>query len=459
MTFITSTNNRFSVFYNYDEDKFYSESQKRISGNIYLKEENNLLWIKNFENPINAAVSDNGRVALLHKRQTDYSKFSSSANPKESIDLGGTLTAFENDGQQIFTYNFDSNLEGCSISSDGKLISVSTLFPDNSIYCFDLQNRNLLWKYKNHSRKVILKLQFNNKNNIVVFTGSNTSTTEKEYVMQLDGNLEPSYAHVVNNLNKIKKQPPEQKVESLIAMVDSGERDKIIEGIALLKTFVTTKGSFPYHSRIIEILSKFIQTEDNGIFDNLWIVLKSILKNQPQIIEPLIPKILLRFKKLGKEDGNTLRYLGDLGKVNPQWIINEIPLIKQMFVASKDWNERITALFAIGYIGSVDVNLVKELIPAMVEYISDLGKIIKELNSITKNNIQNPFDIIVVNPSNIDSVNWLRDACIDVIGQIGKKYPESVKIAIPELERLSNYAISPYTNKKAKKALIEINGK
>ena len=62
------------------------------------------------------------------------------------------------------------------------------------------------------------------------------------------------------------------------------------EGIVQLKTFVTTKGSFPYHSRIIDTLSKFIQIEDDGIFDNLWIVLKAIMKNQPQIIESLIPK-------------------------------------------------------------------------------------------------------------------------------------------------------------------------
>lgn len=430
-----------------------------ISGNIYLKERDNLLWIKNFEKPINAAVSDNGRVVLLHNRQTDSLKLSSSSNQKEITDLGGTLTAFENDGQQIFTYDFDSNIEGCSISSEGKLVSVSTLSPDNSIYCFDLQNKTLLWKYKNHSRKVVVKLQFN-KNNIVVFTGNSISTAEKEYVMQLDGNLEPSYAEIVNNLNKIKKQSPDQKTESIIAMVDSGERDKIIEGITLLKTFVTTKGSFPYHSKIIETLSKFIQTEDNGIFDNLWIVLKGIIKNQPQVIEPFIPKILSRFKKHSKEDFViTFRYLGDLGKVNPQWIKNEIPLIKQKFVSSKNWNERISAAFAIGSIGSADVNSVKELIPIMVEYISNLGRIINEINSIAKNNIQNSADISVVNSSNIESVNWLRDACIDVIGQIGKKYPESIKMAIPVLERLSNYAISPYTNKKAKKTLKGIYGK
>jgi hypothetical protein len=265
--------------------------------------------------------------------------------------------------------------------------------------------------------------------------------------------LEQSYAEYVNTLSKIKKQAPEQKVESLIIMINSGDKDKILEGIGQLKTFVTTKGSFPYHSRVIDTLSKFIQIEDDEIFDNLWIVLKAIMKNHPQIIESLIPKILSRFAKSGNFQ-IILRYLGDLGAVNLQWIINELPLIKQKFVTSKHWDERTPAAYAIGSIGSVDVDLVNEMIQVMVDYVSNPSKVRKELDDLTKKDLLPSSDFITVTSINTtDFATWLRDACIDAIGKIGRRYPESVKVAIPVLERLSKYAISPYTNKKAKKAL------
>jgi len=53
---------------------------------------------------------------------------------------------------------------------------------------------------------------------------------------------------------------------------------------------------------------------------------------------------------------------------------------------------------------------------------------------------------------------WLRDACIDALGMIGKRSPESINTAIPLLDKLAKDAPSPYTRKKAVKALDEIRG-
>ena len=53
----------------------------------------------------------------------------------------------------------------------------------------------------------------------------------------------------------------------------------------------------------------------------------------------------------------------------------------------------------------------------------------------------------------IDDANWIRDTCIDAIGMIGKKSPEVVKDAIPILKDLSTNSPSPYTKKKALRAL------
>jgi hypothetical protein len=51
---------------------------------------------------------------------------------------------------------------------------------------------------------------------------------------------------------------------------------------------------------------------------------------------------------------------------------------------------------------------------------------------------------------------WLRDACIDALGMIWKKSPESANNAVPMLMKLSKYASSQYTRKKALRALDAI---
>lgn len=93
--------------------------------------------------------------------------------------MGGKLTVTEKSGEEIFAYDFGSNVEPCAISSDGNLVSVATAMPDNSVYCFDPQQKTMLWKYKNHSKiGVALGLKLYG-NEIDVFVGASMATKEK----------------------------------------------------------------------------------------------------------------------------------------------------------------------------------------------------------------------------------------------------------------------------------------
>lgn len=195
----TSQNNQFCVVFK----DGYRDSKKWINGKVVLIEKDDLLWIKEFERPWNGAVSYNGRIALVHTINGDYSRLSSS--PKEFIDLRSKLTVIERSGEEIFTYNFGSNVEPCAISPDGNLVLVATAMPDNSVYCFDPQQKRMLWKYKNHSKiGVALGLEFN-ENEIDVFVGASMATKEKEYALKLDGTLSQEYEKELEKLKKIKK--------------------------------------------------------------------------------------------------------------------------------------------------------------------------------------------------------------------------------------------------------------
>lgn len=78
--------------------------------------------------------------------------------------------------------------------------------------------------------------------------------------MLINGNLESKYVKEKAKVDIIKKQKPEQKLNSLLEMIDSTEKRNLCEGLSQLASFVSTTISLPYYNRIIEALSKCMQT-------------------------------------------------------------------------------------------------------------------------------------------------------------------------------------------------------
>ncbi|MDQ4014083.1 MAG: HEAT repeat domain-containing protein, partial [Thermoproteota archaeon] len=473
-TLRTSLDRQFSVVFSDGYLDGQSDPPKWIRGKVFLVEKDNLLWIKEIERPTNAAVSDNGTVALLYSLYRDSA---ASLSSKEFLDLGGTLAVIEKSGKTLFTYDFGSNIEGCAITRDGDLVSVGTLYPDNSVYCFyvgekkelsskhkdynrknavtglEVRGKGLLWKYKSHGRrKPILGLEFRG-NQIAVFTGKNLATMEKEYVLNLDGTLTVEYQKKLETLKKIKKLRPQEKVASLLALAISGDKQDAIEGLFELISFAKTKGSIPHYVSIITTLRSCLESVEDDVFDLIWKVMRQILRRKPQALNPIMPDFISRLNKTAQNDViHTLMILSELGGVNPSWIKAEKQFIEQK-LRSKFWNERRYAVFAIGSIGSMEPSFVEDLIPTLIEYASDSEKVKIELEEIAmRDHDVTASDILI-------GINMLRDACIDSLGMIGKRSPESVNAAIPLLEKLSKDASSPsYTMNKAIRAFNAIKG-
>lgn len=247
-----SQNNKFYVFFN-----------KR---KIILIKADCLIWIRDAERTINVVVSDNGIVVLLY---SNYKGGSPSSSPKEFIDLGDTLSVIDKSGELIFTYEFGSKVGGCAISPDGKLVAIATLYPNNSVYCFDISKRSLLWKYQNHIKRLaICELNFNGSH-IDVIMGNSLATANKEYELNLDGNLTTKYQQKLDSLKKIKKGNAQEKVEYYLSMTTSSVQRDAMEGLAELAKFVKTKGALPYYEQIVHTLGNLLKKEFNH-FDNIW---------------------------------------------------------------------------------------------------------------------------------------------------------------------------------------------
>lgn len=144
------------------------------------------------------------------------------------------------------------------------------------------------------------------------------------------------------------------------------------------------------------------------------------------------------------------------------WICDDIEFIKQK-LRSYSWNERRAAIWAIGSIGSANPSLVKNEIPFLIEYASNPERMTKEIKKsipeskpLVSSGFGAPFNASFIYSMDRDNDVWLRDACLDAIGTIGKRHPEFVKTAIPLLKKLSKMSSYPYTMKKATQALDAI---
>jgi hypothetical protein len=443
-----------------------SKLSSEIKKNLQLKPQNieldgsktyNPSVNKNSNRPINTVISDNGIVIHLYDNHRGKS---ASSYPKESIDLGSALSILDNSGKLIFAYEFGSNVQGCAISPDGKLVVISTLYPDNSVYCFDILKGSLIWIYKNHIKRLpIIELRFNGSR-IEVIMGNSQVMANKEYELNLDGTLTNEYQQGLDSLNKIKKGHTQEKVEHFLNMVVSSDHRSVNEGLSELAKFVKTRGAIPYYELIIHTLSNLLKKEFN-LFDNTWKVIRQILKEKPDAVSVMVPLIISQFKIHPQNDADRfLRVLRELGGINPMWIIDEMEFIKQKLV-SPSWQERRAAIWVVGSIGSVSPEIVKNEIIFLIAYASDPERMRKEIVESAHNFAFSELadlDVSSFNVATTDSLDavWLRDACIDAIGTIGEKYSEYVKAAIPLLLKLSEDLSFPYTAKKSIRALDAI---
>jgi HEAT repeat protein len=252
-------------------------------------------------------------------------------------------------------------------------------------------------------------------------------------------------------------------------MVKSNKRREVIAGLFELKSLVTTKGSVPHYAKITDTLKSHLQDDD--LVYIVWQVMQKMLKMEPEILDPLVPGVISWFKNRSESHHVEafLSILGELGAANPVWIKNEEAFVKQK-LRSKDWNERRSAAFAVGSIGSAQPSFVKDVIPLLIEYASDPEKVRNELDELARkdSDAQQHFNaplfkdieisIKISSSMDTEGPTWLRDACIDALGMIGKRSPESVNAAIPLLEKLSKDSPSSYTIKKAIRALDGIRG-
>jgi len=114
---------------------------KWVAGQVYLIEnKNKILWKKEIARPEHAFVNNKGVVFVVDWVST-------------SGELTGKIYLFDDKGKKLFEHKFDSNIGGQEISDDGEEVIITTCFPENAIYLFNLTKKELTKKINNTTKQ------------------------------------------------------------------------------------------------------------------------------------------------------------------------------------------------------------------------------------------------------------------------------------------------------------------
>ncbi len=145
--------------------------ESTISGQVYLiQNQNKILWKKAIDRPNGAFVTDDGASVII-----DWLAFK-----RES---SGKVYFFDRNGKKLMEFGFNSNIGGQEISKDGSEIIITTCFPENAIYLFNIKYGKLIKKVENNtSKKPVINFNFEEIKRYVI---KSEKFNQKEYDLQI----------------------------------------------------------------------------------------------------------------------------------------------------------------------------------------------------------------------------------------------------------------------------------
>lgn len=235
-----------------------------------------------------------------------------------------------------------------------------------------------------------------------------------------------------------------------------------------------------FHINLIkENLPKWLYSKDFKIAraseSILTIFIKKDYHNIKGIAKEYITKVLIK-----PEEKLSWTTVSQLYTIDKEYTLSLIPRLIEILKNYPLWNVRRVCSYNLGEIGAKDVNLVKEAIPIMIDYIKNPYEVTKHNSSNLK--LQNECDLSDLFPENIsdkdkvqlsreisdtiikitdalgngldkDQIQWLRDAYITSIGLIAKGNKDVISPYKLLFENIAKKDKFEYTRRKAQEVL------
>ncbi|MFW6116990.1 MAG: HEAT repeat domain-containing protein [Thermoproteota archaeon] len=328
------------------------------------------------------------------------------------------------------------------------------------IHFFDLQTGEVLWYYENHSPGWVLDLVFCDEK-LKVFTGKSESTKKYGYSLNFEGELTEEDEKELKRVRTISQGSIREAFHTLKGLLTSPDKERVWKGLRQLE--MCTHRFRKHIGLLIPYILPHLREEDGELFNLSKDVILYFAEIDPDAVEPAVKIILKRIEE-GTDRGrvNDLRLLGMLGKIEMQWVEDQIPKVIEDLKNSSNWNVQRFAAEALGQIGSMNPELVKESIPLLAEKLSGFDQWVRDAALAALGNIgeKRPQLIRDTLPAIISclkgSRSYIRKHAAHALGQIAEKNPAYVQSAIPILKRMSEEDSDEKVRLAAKRTLQKI---
>jgi len=319
---IKSPSNIFQGIYS-DSNSIEDEQGRRpeSGSSVALIKNKQIIWIKNYDEIDSMKIADNGISVVSHYPFRDYSK--NTKIPGE--DLGGTVDILDNQGEVLFSEVFTSNISAIDISYNGKYVLVPTLYPDNSISCYETSQKKQIWKYPNHVRRVILDTKLIN-NVIHVYCGRSDSEKELAYKLDINGKLEGVESKRQESISEIKKKTKvDEKIGDLLPLVNADNTHSVVQVFHEIAPLLYKTKTM--HSEVLDKILPVMDPTNEEIFHEGWKVVRKVISRKPEVFSELTvagidePMVIL---------ADSIDAIAEIGSKNPELVRNCVSALEEV---------------------------------------------------------------------------------------------------------------------------------
>lgn len=407
---------------------------KWTDGKVILLQGDRVNWSKDIVRPHNAKVACNGNVILFD------------SNLKPDHRLGSSLLVFDAKGDLLLKHEFDSNLNDCHITSDGRLCFANTLSPDNKLYAIDIASKQVLWTLKDKNASTgKIKLDYQNQRIEIERPGLGITRT-----MDFAGN--PISSESEKALHQIQSLSSGQAALELLM---SPNKAIVLETLEKLKSILSNRKVGFETSTFAPKLRVIFESEKGKLSDLAFDNLLQLYKREPHNGDDTI-EYLVRSVSSHQLNEKSLYQLTRIAETDTEALRDLIPSVVTHLKSAQAWNEKRWAAFVIGQVGQNTPDLVTEAIPILINYISHPETTKEEATEQHRELMVRGRRVSITLKQQMhgtDPGTMLKDACIDAIGSIGSADPALVSGAANSLEGIASSDPSEYSRRKAKRAL------
>jgi hypothetical protein len=403
-------------------------------GKVILLKGDEVVWSKAVSRPHAAKVASNGNVVI----------FDSGFKPDHR--LGSSLLIFDLNGDLLLQHEFESNSNDCNITKDGGLCFASTLSPDNTLYAFDVASKQILWKLKDKDASTG-QIILDNQDRIISIEKPGLGIART-----LDFAGKPISSEPENALRQLQSLTSGQVMLDLLT---SPNKAIVLETLEKLKRILSNRKTTLETSGFASRLRTIFESEQGKLsdlaFDNLLTLSLRGFGNGNDAIEYLV-------KSVGSHplDEKSLYRLTRIAEAHAEALRDLIPSVIACLKSAQEWNQKRWAAFVIGQAGKKSPDLVRDAIPILVDYISHPEEIKEHTPEQRRELMVGGRRVSITfrhEMRGVDPGTWLKDACIDALGDIGSADPALVSGSLGILETIASSDSSEYSRRKAKRAL------